>query len=111
MSTSKESSSNAGVQLQILTLTGQDNYLPWVRDFKMTAKSEGVWGFYEGTEEVFAKPIREDYQIPKSRRKRLSADALAEASQHGLVTIHPLTKFQQQVNHVFNEYLDGTTTK
>ena len=73
MSSSKASSNNTGAQLQVLT--GQDNYLPWVRDFKLTATSEGVWEFYQGTEEVLAKPEREDYQIPKSKKKRLTADA------------------------------------
>ena len=45
------------------------------RDSKMTATTEGVWGFYEGTEEVFAKPECEYYPIPKTKKKRQSADA------------------------------------
>ena len=73
MSSSKDSTNNTGAQLQILI--GQENYIPWVRDFKMTATSEGVWDFYQGTEEILAKPQRDDYQIPKTKKKRQSADA------------------------------------
>ena len=35
-------SNNSALQLQVI---------PWVRDLKLFANSEGVWGFYEGTEE------------------------------------------------------------
>ena len=73
MSSSNSSNSNA-VRLQVLR--GQDNYIPWVRDFKLVANAEGVWGFYDGTEKILAKPDREDYQIPKAKKKsRMTADA------------------------------------
>lgn len=79
MSSSKTSTTDAGGQLQILT--GQDNYLQWVRDFKLTAKAEGVWEFYIGTQEILAKPDREEYQIPESKKKRMNADAQIAASE------------------------------
>ena len=81
MSSSKTSTADAGGQLQILT--GQDNYLQWVRDVrdsKLAAKAEGVWEFYIGTQEILAKPDREDYQIPKPKKKRMNADAQIAAS-------------------------------
>lgn len=78
MSSSKTSTNNNGAQLQILV--GQKNYVPWVRDFKMTATSEGVWDFYQGTEEILAKPDRDDYQIPKTKKKRQSADSAIVAA-------------------------------
>ena len=46
----------------------------------MTAKSEGVWEFYTGTQDILPKPDRDDYQIPKAKKKRMSADAQIAAA-------------------------------
>ena len=56
-------------------LTGQANYNRWVRDFKLVAKAAGVWDFYEGTVDVLTKPDRDDYRVPKAKKKRDTADA------------------------------------
>ena len=61
-----------GVNLQILS--GQDNYNAWVRDFKLLAKAEGIWQFYQGSEPLLSKPNRDDYHIPQQKKKRVSAD-------------------------------------
>ena len=78
MATKQLSSLDTGVHLQVLT--GQDNYNAWVRDFKIVAKSEGVWGFYQGTEPILTKPERADYHIPTQKKKRMTADAEIVAS-------------------------------
>ena len=65
-------SNDTAIQLQVLR--GQDNHIQWVRDFKPVANSEGVWGFYEGTEEILVKPDRDDCQIPKAKRKTKDDD-------------------------------------
>jgi len=61
-----------GVKLQILT--GQDNYAPWLRDFRLAADHEGVWDLYDGSCDILAKPDRNKY-LPSSSRKRRNADA------------------------------------
>ena len=38
----------------------QDDYVPWVRSFKLAAKSEGVWDFCRKPEAILKKPNRED---------------------------------------------------
>lgn len=53
----------------------------------MTATSEGVWDFYQGTEEIFAKLQRDDYQIPKAKKKRQSVDATIVAAGNGGVPL------------------------
>ena len=54
-------------------LTGQDNYNQWARDFKLVAKSEGLWSFYDGTEPVVEKPNRADYGIPFRHKREVGA--------------------------------------
>lgn len=79
MSTTGSFAGSARVNLQVLT--GQDNYNRRIRNFKLVATAEEVWDFYEGTADILAKPDRDNYGIPKAKKKRNIAHAdIASAS-------------------------------
>ena len=46
---------------RVQILTGQNNYLPLLRDFRLSAEHKGVWDLSEGTVEILTKLIRADY--------------------------------------------------
>lgn len=69
---------NPRVNLEVLT--GIENYKRWVQNFKLFAKAEGVWEFYEGTADILTKPDRDNYGIPGVKKERDTADAGLDSS-------------------------------
>ncbi|KAI9744531.1 MAG: hypothetical protein M1818_002060 [Claussenomyces sp. TS43310] len=65
------SQTDLGINLQ--TLTGQDNWPRWSRDFKIIAYAKGVWKLYTREEKILSPPVRDNY-LKTSRSTRSSAD-------------------------------------
>ena len=77
----------AGKGASLRTLTGQENYSSWVRDFKVLATEKGVFGLYTGEMQILAKPDKNTFLYPNggdraSRKKTDEFDFTAAAAEY-----------------------------